>query len=1515
MRKFSQHLGAIYLCTLILVTTVSADTVPPTVSILSPADGMTINTDGLSSYPVKITFRAWDKADEIKTIGANSFVLNWWKGGSNGSIDITSFLSSWGPSDTLSTVFRTYGFEPGAGSGDYTIQIQATDKANNVGTSRKVDITVRIAPLNNYSGFAGDGKLLVRDNDNTICMSCHALKAHSSADVESTKYGNWERVCRDCHTPHNTKNIFLLASSFKVYTGANQTFAYRKKVDFRNMSGESVYGFVSGSGNERRGPCQVCHTRTSNYDDTPRWRNYTSEEDIDGVKHNAGLECTLCHLHTEGFLPGESKGDLPCSGCHSDFFFIMNGTSGGYHHYLNNANVTELASASKYPVKAQPNLMGGQSDENRRCLMCHVDHNIFRPDINSQSPGRAYNLRPSISVTPGATSGQNTDFVQSETYGGICLSCHRTSQSKSYDRPDSTTNTMPIRKAQFEGSPHNFTVPATFTSDGSTFNANCSKCHVDNLPKKKQNSTYRFGLHFGNVAKYQGSMPNNNNTGTVAFASVSSITDTTKMWDDNVWQYERIYILQGTGTGQVNNIRRNTNDTLYVAPIWLTQPDATSIYIIGLSRDSEIGKSTGGNTGTTLNDTGKAWISNFWQNRPIRITGGTGLGEVREIVSNTATGVTVSPAWGTTPDSTSEYSIGDPAEEELCFRCHSETTNPNAANNTDYYGVQTFESAKTVQMEGMFVGYGQEGRSTGGNTVNTLNDTTRNWDVDQWAGMPIKIVAGSGRRRWSRKSRKGVWGGGGQTEVARSVVSNTATQMVVTPDWTSTPGSNSRYYVGAGNPYRHRIYRYFAKHRSDEVVNAPATATAKGWFNMTSVTDGLHTGCQDCHNPHANRKPGDDYGTAESGTLTSLTDNDKTWAQDQWRGYILRIQNGTGLGQDRLILSNSATTLNVGAAFDGVSSIPASDSYYVLQPYGHPERGNNLWNPNSGAWGISADYAYAPTLGNYTNPIFSKVTSLTGGTDKIYQLCFKCHSDYGWGLGGTPFTIPDTPAAAVLDFEENETSNIAKEFNPDNLGHHPVVDKGNNQPILNIGSSTDGVGPYTSGSNHQSYIGYNNSWSAGQYTGYCVEITSGTLTGQIRAIEYHTSTRIYVDPNFGSTPPGGSQFAVRKCSIYNNGANYSGRGATPWPRFTRGTITISNGSPTATITGLNNGIPSTVLNGWYLYAGTLYTNSNTNVMPNVGKCSATAPCPPMFATSGWFQISGISGGASEAGTTSVTLTLSPTPTSSYSGSYAISAGLGNTFVPPYGPWSKMGCADCHDGDDPEGPSGPHGSSSQWILRTLEAQTFPWFYGGLNSTTSTTDATLVQTVGYPDGNTTWTGASGAMVNYMCLNCHRADVYGYEDRDPGGDSAPTGTGFTNFGWKYMSRLPHLPDDTGWGSAKDSDNGGGWGGSYTNTYGIMCMYCHGGDARATKSAGTNFRALGGIHGSNLGLGANGSSYRGRRLLNGAAWTGVTRATTKVGVLCWTANNGDGISTCDQGHGGQEGMRANYPYASGRY
>lgn len=62
-------------------------------------------------------------------------------------------------------------------------------------------------------------------------------------------------------------------------------------------------------------------------------------------------------------------------------------------------------------------------------------------------------------------------------------------------------------------------------------------------------------------------------------------------------------------------------------------------------------------TSTTIGDAGEAWIPNEFSGLIVELTGGTGSGQSRRVIGNTTTTLTVSPAFDTTPDTTTDFEI------------------------------------------------------------------------------------------------------------------------------------------------------------------------------------------------------------------------------------------------------------------------------------------------------------------------------------------------------------------------------------------------------------------------------------------------------------------------------------------------------------------------------------------------------------------------------------------------------------------------------------------------------------------------------------------------------------------------------------------------------------------------------------------------------------------------------------------------------------------------------------------
>lgn len=90
-----------------------------------------------------------------------------------------------------------------------------------------------------------------------------------------------------------------------------------------------------------------------------------------------------------------------------------------------------------------------------------------------------------------------------------------------------------------------------------------------------------------------------------------------------------------------------------LAATWGTDGRMVTTGMYGVSYDSGTASAGGA---TTLTDSSKSWGTDQWIAYQVRITGGTGIGQVRPITDSTGTVLTVA-AWTTQPDATSTYVI------------------------------------------------------------------------------------------------------------------------------------------------------------------------------------------------------------------------------------------------------------------------------------------------------------------------------------------------------------------------------------------------------------------------------------------------------------------------------------------------------------------------------------------------------------------------------------------------------------------------------------------------------------------------------------------------------------------------------------------------------------------------------------------------------------------------------------------------------------------------------------------
>ena len=482
---------------------------------------VTFSSSGVTASNVNVTSATQLTADIAITAGAplgprNLTVTN--PDAGSGSVTglvtvIPSLLTTSGalsyPNDsgTSITVQATYSgdgnnnnscvIEWGTQNGVYTNSVAATKTVYGVFTATITGLT---------GGGEGSGKqyyfrATFIDTDGIVggvLNGSHATAAshliHNSQNLDSSKwdqgwgipggkYGAF--VCSTCHNP-STTNIKLVRTSIQSPSmenwSSNGGTSNSLDVTFLNPSintgSDTAHATSTNS-------CEVCHSRTDHH------RNNNP-----AANHQGTTDCVECHNHSVAFAP-DSVGNRNCANCHTPLANSMSTDTTSYHHYVDAAAVA----STTYPTTTTP------ADSDKSCLQCHVQHNIFRSDLNpANTIGRSANLRVDASVAPtqGTAPGTgyvNTDFVASATNGGICTSCHVNTQTKSLvQKANGTTVTHTVDKSDFTGSMHNYTTSSSFRRDGSRFLGNCSKCHNDNMTKKYQaNTGDQFSNHVTNV--------------------------------------------------------------------------------------------------------------------------------------------------------------------------------------------------------------------------------------------------------------------------------------------------------------------------------------------------------------------------------------------------------------------------------------------------------------------------------------------------------------------------------------------------------------------------------------------------------------------------------------------------------------------------------------------------------------------------------------------------------------------------------------------------------------------------------------------------------------------------------------------------------------------------------------------------------------------------------------------------------------------------------------------------------
>ncbi len=264
------------------------------------------------------------------------------------------------------------------------------------------------------------------------------------------------------------------------------------------------------------------------------------------------------------------------------------------------------------------------------------------------------------------------------------------------------------------------------------------------------------------------------------------------------------------------------------------------------------------------------------------------------------------------------------------------------------------------------------------------------------------------------------------------------------------------------------------------------------------LINGNEVGCMTCHDVHYAYSDTSVYGTATSGTNTSLTDNTKNWPTNKFTGWLLKIYpNGNDTGnwyQVRTITSNTSNTINWLEPLYG-SGITSGNKYvikrtgngngYLLNQAMHKTPRNNLctnchslnlirdpsdttqigshFTSTNALWPggqYGSDYAYSDLNGNLLPPARkNEATTNSPLPSYLRNSCFNCHFPHGWNIPNTTQKY----AKLLVDKEEflcftchdidgPSTKNIKSKFDNPIRWVTAAVGRGNN---LNLNDRHD----------------------------------------------------------------------------------------------------------------------------------------------------------------------------------------------------------------------------------------------------------------------------------------------------------------------------------------------------------------------------------------------------------------------------------------------------------------------------
>jgi hypothetical protein len=310
-----------------------------------------------------------------------------------------------------------------------------------------------------------------------------------------------------------------------------------------------------------------------------------------------------------------------------------------------------------------------------------------------------------------------------------------------------------------------------------------------------------------------------------------------------------------------------------------------------------------------------------------------------------------------------------------------------------YFGVVPYAYVANPTLWNTGTGVATNVPSTGAQTSTTLQDATKSWTVNQYAGATITLTGGTGA---------------GQT---RTVLSNTANTLTVSVAWATTPVAASTIYslVGAANKV------------AEAVVTAKVNNTTMGATIGPRLTIGEIDGCRIYDIDRTM------LGTVDNGAVTGTTST-------SYIGMVVnqfRVYSGTGI---------PASQYRIGAA-TGTTRYKMDATSYTTLAFSRNSSGVLSARTLDAGGGVSFDFlddsrslAYTPTTGaNWLDPDPSTVGAALDKVGALGLLAaapangqIPIGNGTGFSLntltGGTSISV--TPGAGTVSISYFETNAV-----------------------------------------------------------------------------------------------------------------------------------------------------------------------------------------------------------------------------------------------------------------------------------------------------------------------------------------------------------------------------------------------------------------------------------------------------------------------------------------------------------